>query len=389
MLQSAFATLCNTPPQIYSTLTATNTPLSFKMVKRLPDTATWKMGGTSIDLATARQESYARPAALPQVQPADIYTDLARRDFSINAMALCLAPQQDVWLDRYNGQQDIQKKQLCVLHPHSFQDDPTRLFRAARYAARFGFCLAPETFDLIPTGLPHLTSLSGERIKYELELIFQEPEPEHAIALLQDWQIFRALHWPLPDMQRVANRFARLRDFLPTEDAKLWVEKIALPARSVWLAVCWGLLIYNAGQLGVSQWAGRLPFVLPVREALVSLGALATLSSGLFGQTSRASDLDHVLRSFDGIALLVAYLCEKRAEKKETFRQAWLVWRWHKLCSNGDTLKAYGVPVGKRYAALLARLRAAWIDREVASCEEEKALLEKLLLQEQSGLLGG
>ena len=106
----------------------------------------------SIDIATARTETYPYPAANPDVESSNIHQDLCRRDFTINAMALCLT--QTGWngaqlLDFFGGWPDLQQRQMRVLHANSFIEDPTRIFRAVRFAARLDFDLEPRTAQLI------------------------------------------------------------------------------------------------------------------------------------------------------------------------------------------------------------------------------------------------
>ncbi len=109
-------------------------------------TATWIIHSVPIDLVTARREHYRTPGALPDVQPASIKDDLARRDFAINAIAVSLnASCFGEILDPFQGRQQIQAKTVSVLHPLSFIEDPTRLFRALRFAKRLGFQLGDET----------------------------------------------------------------------------------------------------------------------------------------------------------------------------------------------------------------------------------------------------
>ena len=98
--------------------------------------------GLKMDIATTRRESYAQPAVLPTVQPASIEEDLYRLDFTINALAMQLNPGQfGRLLDAYEGQRDLRARTIRVLHAGSFQDDPTRIFRAIRFEQRFGFRL--------------------------------------------------------------------------------------------------------------------------------------------------------------------------------------------------------------------------------------------------------
>src|SRR4051794_33719546 len=111
-------------------------------------TATVRVGDLVADLAAARAESYAHPGALPEVRPAALADDLARRDFSVNAMAIPLGGEARL-IDPHEGAGDVERRALRVLHGRSFVDDPTRALRAARYAARLGFALDPETEALV------------------------------------------------------------------------------------------------------------------------------------------------------------------------------------------------------------------------------------------------
>src|SRR5687768_15107379 len=102
------------------------------------------------DLVTARKESYPQPGALPTVEPGDIYDDLARRDFSINALALQLTPGGfGKLLDPHDGVGDLRSLSIRVLHDLSFRDDPTRIFRAVKFARRLAFNIEKQTLELI------------------------------------------------------------------------------------------------------------------------------------------------------------------------------------------------------------------------------------------------
>ena len=131
-------------------------------------TATVHAGDLVVDMASTRRETYARPGALPDVEPADLEEDLARRDFTVNAMAASLPGGELV--DPHGGSGDLEAGVIRVLHPGSFIDDPTRLLRAVRYEARLGFRMDPETERLAreAVGADALSSVSGGRIRDEL-----------------------------------------------------------------------------------------------------------------------------------------------------------------------------------------------------------------------------
>ncbi len=148
-------------------------------------TAKVERDGHEVDIAAARSESYPRPGALPEVEPAAaIEADLARRDFTINAMAVPLQGEARL-IDPHGGQADLQAGLLRVLHARSFEDDPTRALRAARYAARFGFQPDPETAELLRDA--DLSTVSADRRRSELLRLANEPEAPRGFELLSEW----------------------------------------------------------------------------------------------------------------------------------------------------------------------------------------------------------
>jgi tRNA nucleotidyltransferase (CCA-adding enzyme) len=147
-------------------------------------TASVIVDGLRLDLARARAESYERPGALPTVSPAPIADDLARRDFTINAMALPLAGEKTL-IDPHGGVDDLRAGLLRVIHRRSFVDDPTRALRAARYAARFDLALEPRTAELLRSA--DLATVSGDRVEAELRRIAVEDAAPRALELIGEW----------------------------------------------------------------------------------------------------------------------------------------------------------------------------------------------------------
>ncbi len=138
-----------------------------------------------VDIAAARRESYVRPGALPTVDVGGpIRTDLARRDFTVNAMAVPLSEPREL-IDPYDGQADLEAGVLRVIHPGSFVDDPTRAIRAARYAARFGFGIEARTRDLLRA--TDMATITPERRWAELRKLADEASAVRALELLAGW----------------------------------------------------------------------------------------------------------------------------------------------------------------------------------------------------------
>ncbi len=152
-------------------------------------TATVTVDGRTIDLARARRESYGRPGALPEVEPAGLSEDLNRRDFTVNAGAVALTgAQPGALVSDPQLPDDLTAGVLRVLHDASFIDDPTRLLRLARYAGRLGFTAEPHTRALVDDAVRSgaLSTVTGARIGAELRLLAAEPDPLAALAALHD-----------------------------------------------------------------------------------------------------------------------------------------------------------------------------------------------------------
>ena len=162
------------------------------------------LDGVLIDLATARRESYPAPGENPVVQSGTLQADLVRRDFSINAMAFDLISGE--LIDPHAGQRALQQRSLELLHPGSISDDPTRVVRAARYAARLDFHLADDSLDQLrhtmqrwpwsgSTGdpRPKAPPALSTRLRMELDRLFQREPWEVALSHLHDWDAMALL----------------------------------------------------------------------------------------------------------------------------------------------------------------------------------------------------
>ena len=157
-------------------------------------TATLSFNGISIDIATARTEYYEMPGALPKVEVSNLRKDLYRRDFTINAMAISLNPESfGTLIDFFGGKQDLKNGKIRVLHGMSFVEDPTRILRALRYAARFGYSFGEKTEKLLLDAIKrgYLKSVSSARIRAEFERTLKEDKPSVSFELFQHYGVFK------------------------------------------------------------------------------------------------------------------------------------------------------------------------------------------------------
>lgn len=213
--------------------------VGFCQFHRAFGTVELELDGILLDLATARRETYPAPGENPVVSYGSLEDDLARRDFSINAMALVVAiPGPGLrLLDPHGGGADLGQRQLRLLHDRSLEDDPTRIVRAARYAARLGFSLAPASLEQLhstlarwPWGKASATGGAGRvppalgtRLRMELELLLEREPWEAALTCLQAWG---ALLLVDPALQADAGWRLRLR----------WARRCGLPLLAALLA---------------------------------------------------------------------------------------------------------------------------------------------------------
>ncbi len=205
-----------------------------KLILTTRSARTAPRSGASVDLATTRTETYAQPGALPDVTPGNLQSDLIRRDFSINAMAIRLDSDRfGELIDVYQGAADLKRGRVRVLHAQSFTDDPTRIFRAARFAQRFNFKVEAETLKLIPPALPVIDHVSGDRLRREFEAIFREDQPDKALAQLDHWGVLKQID---PEFHLAAEKRLRFRKAAPPFDSFTgWVwllRRITLEGRA-------------------------------------------------------------------------------------------------------------------------------------------------------------
>lgn len=329
-------------------------------------TATWFSApgdSATIDFATARTETYPQPAVLPRVTPATIDADLQRRDFTINTLALRVdGEHRGELLDLHQGEADLAARVIRVLHPLSFQDDPTRIFRAVRYEQRLGFQLTGETLAIIPEALPTLTALTGERMRHELELIFREPRATAMLTRLEELGVLQRVHPALHWDARRAGLVATFRN-LPLAD---W--KLSPPPEPD--AFYLGVLLMEAGPLEVAEALTRLSVNREISHAVQAAVGL-TIEGGM-----RPSEVVACLEGFSELALAVAYVLHEGA--RATLNDYLARWRFVQAETTGDDLIALGLTPGPQFKFILWELRAARLDGQVRDREGERALIKDL-----------
>jgi tRNA nucleotidyltransferase (CCA-adding enzyme) len=321
----------------------------------------------SIDLISARKETYPSPASLPRVNPGTILDDLQRRDFTINAMAIRLdGAEQGTLMDPLGGQSDLLQEKIRVLHTKSFVDDPTRIFRAFRYEQRFKFKLATESLKLIPGGRKYIKNLSPERLRHELDLILEESTAPAILARLAEHQLLTVVHAALRWNKTINERFKTE----VTGDLKK-ISEYSL-SRIRW--VHWMLTSTN---LEISSLNARLHFDAPLYKTMIAASKLWKQIK--IRKRLKPSQWVEMLEKLPALAVLVVYLADKNKITSQALLRFLLDWRHVKQHTTGHKLKELGIKPGEKYAIILKRLRSAWLDGEISTPAHERQLLEKLI----------
>lgn len=327
-------------------------------------TSKLQIGDIVIDLAMARSETYAYPGALPSVAPGSIDEDLARRDFSINAMAVSLNP--DTWGDLFDpsdGQRDLQRRLIRVLHPGSFVDDATRVLRAVRYAGRLGFQLESATEQLMRRDISYLDTIKGDRVRHELERIFHEERAESILKLAQDAGVLKAIHPTL-----------NLQDSTLTGLRELNVEGIS-DSDLLFLS----LLTYAAPSNARPALIRRLNMDSRWARVIRDTGSVKDSYDRLNSPDLKRSQLHELLSPFDASAIRG---CALAADEPV------VVWHLNLFLSelrhvtpflNGDDLIAMGVPEGPVIGKLLKAIMVSRLDGLIATEEDEKNFVSRNL----------
>jgi tRNA nucleotidyltransferase (CCA-adding enzyme) len=328
------------------------------------------LGLRTLDFVTARTEFYAHPTALPQVERSSIKQDLHRRDFTINSMAVCLDLDRfGELLDYYGGERDLRDGVVRVLHSLSFVEDPTRILRAVRFEQRFGFHIDPRTIDLLASALDLLDRVSGARIRHELELIFQETEPEKAICRLDELGVLARLNPALTCDDWLMRKY---------EEARQTPSFECVPGASPLTFTYLGLLVYRMDVDTLNELAYRLRFSHTVEVDLHSLIELRAAGEQL-GSAARASAIYQYLHLHSLNALWAARVATDDPRVRVNIDRFVHELRDVKPSIGGAFLRSLGLKSSPVFGRILHTLRDAMLDGLVHTREEEEAFVRDLV----------
>jgi tRNA nucleotidyltransferase (CCA-adding enzyme) len=333
-----------------------------------------------LDIATARTEFYPYPAANPEVESSSIRQDLYRRDFTINALAIRLTnPHSGELLDFFGGLQDLRSHYIRVLHPNSFIEDPTRIYRAVRFAVRLNFTIEAETREYInyaiscgvyekvsleKTSIPALTT----RLKAELTYILQAEYWKPALKLLDEVGALSCLH-----------RHCCLTP-------QLWWQIRCLDR---WLK------FYNSDQQNplVSSWLLRLEIILASFEEGVKVAENLQLPKDSIERLKylpiNDQEIKKTLPYCQNISEKVEFLATYQPitllliAVKNNKQIRGIIWNylmhWSKIKSplNGKDLQELGYKPGRQYKEMLTKVQALFLDGNISNGKDAKDFIRK------------
>ena len=332
-------------------------------------------GGLRIDVATARTEYYDSPAALPRVRMSSIKKDLYRRDFTINSLAVKLNPPNFGQLvDFFGGQRDIKDKVVRVLHNLSFIEDPTRAFRAIRFAERFGFKLSKQTESLIKSAIKMelFEKLSGTRLYDELELTFSETDPVSAVKKLSEYGLLGVIHPGLSLTEELEAVFASAHDTLLWFDLSFQV--LRPEAASIYLmALVSGL---SERQKDVVFETLSVPHKLKkamLRDSRQGMEAIRRLP------LRDPAALYEALKPLSLEAVLFAMAMASTEAQKKEISHYLLELRKVRPSINGHDLRRMGLEPGPTYAEILDRVLMEKLRGTLASRQDEETFVKEFI----------
>ena len=366
-------------------------------------------GSLWLDIATARTEFYPYPAANPEVEASSIRQDLYRRDFTINALAVRLGvPRSGELLDFFGGLLDLEARQIRVLHSNSFIEDPTRIYRAVRFAVRLGFVIESQTEGYIRHALESgiYYRIQGEngrapaletRLKSELKYILQAPYWQVALQMLGDLQALRCIH-PTLDLDRPLWRRLRLLDrclngrkkeegsaadsVTDVTDVTDGIKKQVVKKFPMPHAPC-PMPNYRFPVINIPDWLMRLEVLIAylapeyrgkvaanlqlptdsIKRLEVLEAGNQELAKGLV-KCKSPSQLVFLLRNYELPLLIAIALKSPRSARHQIWEY---LTRWANVESplNGNDLKALGYKPGPGFKRMLDDLLAAALDGEL------------------------
>jgi tRNA nucleotidyltransferase (CCA-adding enzyme) len=332
--------------------------------------------GFKVDVATARIEYYAFPAAPPSVEMSSLKMDLYRRDFTINTLAVKLNKRDyGTLVDYFAAQKDIREKVIRVLHNLSFVEDPTRVLRAVRFEQRFGFKIGKLTLSLMKNAvaIDSFKGLSGRRLFLELKLLLMEPEPVKAIERMDESGLLQVLSPAIDLTPELRGLLEDIRGVLSWFDL-LYLEEPYNP----WKVYFLGLTSFLDGR-SLQAMAERLQMGDGQGRRMITqrLDVGAVLDQLYKFQEKSNYALYKLLSHYDTEILLYMMARANNRTIKRLVSHYFTKLKGTRCILKGKDMKAMGFPPGPLFKDIMEALLEARLNNEVATREDEMAFVRE------------
>jgi len=334
-----------------------------------------------IDVATARMEYYSHPGALPKVERSSVKSDLFRRDFTINSMAVKLNGQGAFCLiDYFNGEKDLKDGSIRVLHNLSFIEDPCRIFRAIRFEQRFGFRVGRQTRAFMKSAIKNnlVNQLSGTRLMNELKLLMRESDPMKCIDRMRELSL---LYLIVPGIAEGDSHRLVLKKIA---GVLTWAKMVPMAKKpEVWFVYFHALFIAMK-EAAFEKAMERLHIPMKIRNRMRLDRGHFVKAKDKFndGRELKPSEVYDVLSelSIEAVILLLAVCSSDQVNKHAMLY-------FNQYCSlaktelTGEDLIGMGMKPGPVFQDVLKTLRDARVNGQVTSRDEEVALVGSQFLK--------
>ncbi|MCH7760327.1 CCA tRNA nucleotidyltransferase [candidate division TA06 bacterium] len=325
--------------------------------------------GLKLDIVTARREEYLAPAVLPGVSPGTLRDDLFRRDFTINSLALRIHSEGfEEIVDLFGGEADLQKGLIRILHPKSFIEDPTRIFRAVRLETRYGFQIEPFTLSRLKEALEEkmIERLTPKRRRTELILLFKESDPSKPFHRLNALGVLKHLHPRLSFSKSATRGFDRVHEVLDQWGNSLKPNPFFLRYLCLIQKLSFEDRYALSGSLAMTKKEMRQ--LMDLRIVQGRIGNLNQL---------KPSEVYAHLHGLSSEILLFLTITAKEEGSKKRIEKYLMDSRKVRLKITGRDLKTLGIPEGPLYKKILNEVLKSRLDGLLNTKGEELDFAKK------------
>lgn len=336
-----------------------------------------------IDVATARLEYYDYPAALPTVEQSSVKSDLHRRDFTVNSLAVKLnGDGAFCLLDFFDGERDLKNKEIHVLHSLSFIEDPCRLFRSVRFEQRFGFQISKQTEAFMKVAIKKklVDSLSGTRLLNEVVLILKEKNPLKCILRMKEIGLLQFVSTQMASSPDDIGALEKIEAVLSR------AEIISLPEKpEVWY-VYFLALFYSLDKESFAQTIERLQMPSRLKKSLIRDRSSCKEGLELLNK-DKSWGPEKIYNLFSGFSVeaVIYFLAAAAADRANAYVNIFFAQYYSraKLSLTGDDLVKMGMKPGPVFQSVFKALREAHVKGTIETREDEVAWVKKQFLKQK------